>query len=146
MGKARQKLSSSVPFRTRQTYLLSTPFIAAASQHHEKSHLIYGPLESILLDQGFPVEYELNACNQPHTGTPLCRLQLLLCRQRRAIALRYPATSSLGNVFWRLSCFSPTTTRTTHSWVTTSFLPLTSKHDLCYTCGDHISRRHSTMP
>ena len=31
------------------------------------------------------------------------------------------------------TCFSPTTTRTTHSWVTTSFLSLTSKHDLCYT-------------
>ena len=31
------------------------------------------------------------------------------------------------------------TTRTTHSWVTTSFLSLTSKHD-------HISLKHSTMP
>ena len=133
-------------FRKGQKYLLSAPFIAAASQHHEESHLIYGLLESTPLDQGFPVEYELDACNQPHTGTLLCRPQPLLCRQRRAISIRYPATSSLGNIFWRLSCFSPTTTRTTHSWVTTSFLSLTSKHDLCYTYGDHISRRHSTMP
>ena len=27
--------------------------------HHEESHLIYGPLASSLLDQGFPVEYRL---------------------------------------------------------------------------------------
>ena len=38
------------------------------------------------------------------------------------------------------------TTRTTHLWVNTSFLSLTSKHDLCYTYGDHISLKHSTMP
>ena len=60
-------------------YLLSTPFIAAASRCHEESHLIYGPLESILLDQGFPVEYELDEFNPPHTGTTLSRLQLWLC-------------------------------------------------------------------
>ena len=40
--------------------------LAAASRHHEESHLIYEPLESILLDQGFPVEYELDEFNQPH--------------------------------------------------------------------------------
>ena len=33
---------------------------AAASHHHEGSRLIYGPLASILLDQEFPVEYELD--------------------------------------------------------------------------------------
>ena len=37
-------------FRTGWTYFLSAPFIAAASQHPEESHLIYGPLESTLLD------------------------------------------------------------------------------------------------
>ena len=56
--------------RTGQTYLLSASFIAAASPHHEESHLINGPLESTLLDQGLPVEYELDASNPPHTGTP----------------------------------------------------------------------------
>ena len=40
----------------------------------------------------------------------------------------------------------PQTTRTTHSWVTTTFLSLTSKHDFCYTYGDHISLTHSTIP
>ncbi len=59
-----------------QTYLLSALLLAAASHHHEESHLIYGPLASILLDQGFPVEYELDEFNPPHTGTTLSRLQL----------------------------------------------------------------------
>ena len=33
--------------------------LAAASRYHEESYLIYGPLEPILIDQVFPVEYEL---------------------------------------------------------------------------------------
>ena len=57
-------------FRTGRTYFQSVPFIAAEAQHHEESPPIYGPLESTLLDQGFPVEHELDAWNQPHTGTP----------------------------------------------------------------------------
>ena len=117
--------------------------LVAVSRHHEKSHLIYGPLESILLDQGFPVDYEFNP---PHTGTTLRHLQNWLCRLRRKIPLRHPAASSLNNIFWRHSHFSSQTTRTTHSWTTTTFLSLTSKHDFCYTHGDHISLTHSTMP
>ena len=52
----------------------------------------------------------------------------------------------LGNIFWGHSHFSPQTTKTTHPWVTTTFLSLTSKHDFCYTYGDHIPLSHSTMP
>ena len=133
LGKARLTLSSSEPFRTGQMYLLPAPLIAAASRYHEESYLIYGPLESILLNQGFPVEYELDAFNPPHTGTPLSRLQLWPCRLRRIIPHRHPATSSLGNIYWRHLRFSLTMTRNTHLWVTTSFLSLTSKHDLYYT-------------
>ena len=81
-----------------------------------------------------------------HTGKPLSHLQLLLCRLWHVIPLRHPATSSLGNILWRHWRFSPTTTRTTRSWVTTSFLYLTSKHNLCHIYDDHISLRHSTMP
>ena len=81
----------------------------------------------------------------PHTGTTFSRLQLWLCRLRRKIPLRHPATSSLGNIFWRHSHFSPQTTRTTHPWATTSFMSLTSKHDFCYTYGDHILLTHSTL-
>ena len=66
-------------FRKGQTYLLSTLLLAAASRHHEESHLIYGPLESILLGQGFLVDYELHEFNPPHTETNLCHLQNWLC-------------------------------------------------------------------
>ena len=45
-------------FRAGRSYFLSAPFIAPESQHHEESHLIYGPFESTVLDQGFPVEHE----------------------------------------------------------------------------------------
>ena len=38
-----------------------------------------------------------------------------------------------------ISCLSPTTTRTTHLWVTTSFLSLNSKYDFCYVYGDAYS-------
>ena len=48
-------------FWAGRMYFLSVPFIAAESQHHSESHLIYGPFESTLLDQGFPVEHELYA-------------------------------------------------------------------------------------
>ena len=74
MVKARQTTSSSETFRAGWTYFLSTPFIAAESQHHEESRLIYGPFESTLLEQGFPDGHELDACNLPLTGTLLCHL------------------------------------------------------------------------
>ena len=70
-----------ITFQAGRTYFLSAPFIAAESQHHQESCLIYGPFESTLLDQEFPVEHELDARNPPLTGTPLCRLSLLLCLQ-----------------------------------------------------------------
>ena len=130
------KLSFPRTSWTGRAYFLSAPFIAAEAQHHEESHLIYEPLESTHLDQEFPVEHELDALNPPHTGTPLCRLRLFLCRQRRAISLRHPATSFLGNIIGRLSCLSPTATKTTHLWVLTSFLSLNSKHDFCYVYSD----------
>ena len=110
--------------------LSSLLLLAAASRHNEESHLIYRPLESILLDQGFPVEYELDEFNLPHTGTTLSRHQLWLCQLRSNIPLRHPTTSSLGNIFWRHSRFSPQTTRTTYSWMMTTFLSSTSKHNL----------------
>ena len=73
----RFKWTATAAIRTRQTWLLSALLLAAASRHHEENHLIYGPLESILLDQGFPVEYEWDEFNPPHTGTTLRHLQNL---------------------------------------------------------------------
>ena len=113
--------------------LLSALLIAAASRIHEESHLINGPLESSLLDEGFPVEYELDEFNTPHTETTLSPPPTLATSTATQNSLRRPATSSLGNIFWRHSHFSPQTTRVTHSWTTTRFLSLTSKHDFCNT-------------
>ena len=45
-------------FRAWRTYFLSAPFIGAESQNNVESRQIYGPFESTLLDQGFPVEHE----------------------------------------------------------------------------------------
>ena len=56
MVKARQTSSSLEPFEQQNH---ST--IAAESQYHEESRLIYGLFESTLLDQGVPVEHELDA-------------------------------------------------------------------------------------
>ena len=105
-------------FRTGQTYFLSALFIAAASQHHEESHLIYGLLESIFLEQGFPIEYEFDEFNLPHTGTPLSRPQLWLCRLwRKKNSLRHPATSSLGNIFWRHASLPQQQGSHIHGWL-----------------------------
>ena len=66
------------------------------------------PLRLFLLDQGIPVEYELDKFNTPHTGTTLSHPQNWLCRLRCRISLRHLATTSpLGNIFWRHSRFSP---------------------------------------
>ena len=65
------------------------------------------PLRLFLLDQGIPVEYELDKFNTPHTGTTLRYPQNCLCRLRCRISLRHLATSPLGNIFWRHSRFSP---------------------------------------
>ena len=46
-----------------------------------------------------------------------------------------------GQHFWRHSRFSPQTTRTTHSWTTTTSLSSTSKHNFCYTMAT-ISHSH----
>ena len=65
------------------------------------------PLRLFLLDQGIPVEYELNKFNTPYTGTTLRHPQNWLCRLQCQIPLRHLATSPLGNIFWRHSRFSP---------------------------------------
>ena len=53
---------------------IHAPFIAGEAQHHVESRITYGPFESTLLDQGFPIKHELDAFNPPLTGTLLCRL------------------------------------------------------------------------
>ena len=119
---------------------------AAASHHHKRSRLIYGPLESIPLDQGFPVEYELDEFNTPHTGTTLSRLRYWLCRLRCKIPLRHLATSSLGNIFWRHSRFSPRNNQNHKPTVTTIISVLKQQTRLLLHYGKHIPLTHSTKP
>ena len=109
IGESRQTLSLPQNFfvQDRRLTVCSSIAAAAASHHHEGSSLIYGPLASILLDQGFTVEYELDEFNTPHTGTTLRHPQNWLCRLLCKIPIRHLATSSLGNIFWRHSRFSP---------------------------------------
>ena len=65
-------------------------------------------LRLFLLDQGIPVEYELDKFNTPHIGTTLRRPQNWLCWWWCLIPPRHLAlTSPLGNIFWRHSRFSP---------------------------------------
>ena len=98
--KARQTISSSATFEQGETYFLSAPFIAAKAQHHEESRLIYGPFESTLLDQGFPVENDLDACNPPlYRNTFMSLLTFAMSTATRK-SLRHPAISFLGNIFW----------------------------------------------
>ena len=56
-GKLPNTLSFLELLRSRLTYWLSALFNSSSTINLEESHLIYGPLASILLDQGFPVEY-----------------------------------------------------------------------------------------
>ena len=65
-------------------------------------------LRLFLLDQGIPVEYELDKFNTSHTGTTLFHPQNWLCRLRCLIPPRHLATTSpMGNIFWRHSRFYP---------------------------------------
>ena len=105
------------------------------------------PLRLFLLDQGFPVEYELDKFNTPHTETTLRHLQNWLYRLRCRIPLRHLATSPLGNIFWRHSRFSPKQPESQNSrWLqrlfpqtanmtllhTANIIPRTSKDTRCF--------------
>ena len=107
LGKSAKHFPFENCFVRDRCLTVCSSIAVAASHHHEGRCLIYGPLASILLDQGFPVEYELDEFNTPHTGTTLRHPQNWLCQLWCKIPLRCLATSPLGNIFWRHSCFSP---------------------------------------
>ena len=142
-----QTLSLPQKFFIQDRRLTVCSSIAAAASRHEESHLIYGPLVSILLDHGFPVEYELDEFNMPHTGITFSHLQYYwLCRLQCKILLRHPATSSLGNIFWRRSRFSLKQSEPqTQGWLQRS-CPQTAQTRLLLRLWQHISLTHSTMP
>ena len=96
------------------------------------------PLRLFLLDQWFPVEYELDEFNTPHPGTTLRHPQNWLCLLRWKIPLRHLVTSPLGNIFWSHSRNNQNNKLT----VTSTFLSSNSKHDFCYTMAN-ISPSHA---
>ena len=101
------------------------------------------PLRLFLLDQGFPVEYELDEFNTPHTRTTLCHPQNWLCRLRCKIPLRHLITLPLGNIFWRHSRFFPKQPEPqTHGDFNVSFLKQQTRLLLHY--GEHISLARPT--
>ena len=97
------------------------------------------PLRLFLLDQGIPVEYELDKFNTPHTGTTLFHPQNWLCRLRCLISLRHLATSPLGNIFWRHSRFS-TNNQKHKLTVTSTFISSNGKHDFRYILRTYLPR------
>ena len=87
------------------------------------------PLCLFLLDQGIPVEYELDEFNTPHTGTTLFHPQNWLCQSRCLIPLRHLVTTSpLGNLFWRHSA-SPQNNQKHKLTVTPKFISSNGNHD-----------------
>ena len=98
------------------------------------------PLRLFLLDQGIPVEYELDQFNTPHTGTTLFHPQNWLCRLQCLISLRHLATtSSLGNIFWRYSA-SPRNNQKHKLTVTPKFISFNGKHHFRYILRTYLPR------
>ena len=105
------------------------------------------PLRLFLLDQGFPVEYELDKFNRPHTGTTLRHPKNWLCRRRCRNPLRLLhlwATFS-GDIH-----ASPRNNQNHKLTVTSTFLFSNSKHDFCYTMASmspsHVQRHVLLSP
>ena len=89
-------------------------------------------LHLFLLDQGIPVEYELDKFNTPHTGTTLFHPQNWLCQLRCLIPLQHLATTSpLGNIFWRPHA-SPRSHQKHKLTVTSTFISSNGKHNFRY--------------
>ena len=109
IGESRQTLSLWLNnfVQCRRLTVCSSIAAAAASTQWGKLSNLWTPGVYFTIDQGFPVEYELDKFNTPHTGTTLRHPQNWLCRLRCRIPLRHLATSPLGNIFWRHSRFSP---------------------------------------
>ena len=139
LGKARQtlpqKLSNWVDVIT-----VRSPFSSSITPPWGKPSNLWTPCVYSLRPR-FPswiwIRWIQSASHRNNSKSP----STLAMSTAMKISLRQPAISSLGNIFWRHSRFSPQTTRTTHSWATTSFLSLTSKHDFRYTMAT-VSHSH----
>ena len=128
----------------RRLTVCSSIAATAASTTMRETIQFVDTLCLFLLDQGFPVEYELDKFNTPHTGTTLCHPQNTLCRRRYRIPLRHRATTlPLGNIFRRHSRFSPKQPEPqTHGDFNVSLLKQKTRLLLHY--GEHISLARPT--
>ena len=96
------------------------------------------PLRLFLLDQGIPVEYELDKFNTPHTGTTLFQPQNSLCRSRCLIPL-LALISPLGHIFtWPHA--SPRNNQKHKLTVTPKFISSNDKHGFRYILRAYFPR------
>ena len=142
IGESRQTLSlpQNLFVQDRRLTICSS-IAAAASHHHEESSLIHGLLAPILLDKGFPVEYELDEFNMPHTEEQFLVASSIGYVDCDAKSTPTPCYFISGQHFLETFTLFPEATRTTNSWVTSTFLSSNSKHDFCYTMAN-ISPSH----
>ena len=145
IGESRKTSSLAEQLRSVQTsYWLFFNSSSNSMDTMREAILFMDPLRLFLLDQGFPVEYELDKFNTPYTETTLHPHQNWLCRLRCRISLRHLATTSpLGNIFWRQSRFSPKQPEPqTHGDFNFSLLKQQTRLLLYY--GEHISLARPT--
>ena len=97
-------------------------------------------LHLFLLDQGIPVEYELDTFNTPHTGTTLRHPQNWLCHLRCRISLRHLALiSPLGHIFTRPHV-SPQNNQKHKITVILKFISSNGKHPFRYILQKYFHR------
>ena len=97
-------------------------------------------LRLFLLDQGIPVEYELDTFNTPHIGTTLRHPQNWLCRLWCRIPLRHLALiSPLIHIFTRPHA-SPRNNQKHKLTVTPKFISSNGKHDFRYILRTYFPR------
>ena len=96
------------------------------------------PLHLFLLDQGFPVEYELDKFNTSHTGTTLRHPQNWLCRLRCRNSAPTPSDFTSGQHFLETFPLLPETTRNTNSQWLQRFSPQTANTTFAKPCRTYL--------
>ena len=116
IGEAANTFFSQNFFVQDRHLTVCSSIAAAASHHYEESHLIYGPLASILLDQGFPswiwIRWIQYATHRNNFWLPPV-LAMSTAMQNSAPTHSYFTS---GQHFLETFMLLPETTRTTNSW------------------------------
>ena len=107
-------------------------------------------LRLFLLDQGFPVEYELDEFNTPHTGTILHHPPKIGYVECDAVFHSNTYRVNLWATFSGDIHASPQNNQNHKLMVTLTFLSSNSKHDFCYTMANispsHVQRHVLLSP